>query len=336
MNLLSKKIKIKKEILFDAFFILSGFFIFLLSWSYLRDESISIFLIESISFVDQLGAFGAYIFEMVTLIGIEELFILFLFPILYWMGSKKAVVKSILALLFGVTVTFFIRYYLNLPGPHIPRLGISRPGSSFPSGHVVQFIMVFGVLFYHYQNRILKYFIVFYLLFLGFLRIATGYHFLDDVVFGVLLAAFLLLVFQNLFSFFSEKIDYIFYMWLSLLIGLPITIILFVGDFARHNILLFYFFGFLTGYLLSRGTDSFIEPSCCFERRFKFIAGIIITFPYLFGYLFVTRFLGMGPSFSFRYITFFIFGFFVTFAWPYIFDKLRKLINYLVLNQEKE
>ncbi len=329
-SFLKKEIRLKRRELLDLALLFLVFIFSLFFWNYLRNIEINIYLIERFGFLHNLDPFPFFglFFSLMMLIGVEEIFIFFLFPVFYWVEEKKLTVRMIFALLFGATATFFLRRFLLLPRPYIPEHNMTTAGPSFPSGHVVQFIMVGGVLFLHYKNRLLKYFFAGYLVFMGFIRLFTGNHFLDDVVFGLIFGGFLIYLFDKIVTVLeSIDIDLYFYLYLITLAALPVTTFVLSGSATRHNRLLFYFAGFLFGYILDRNFFGNLKLRKKLEKRIKIIFGLLIAAPFVFSHITVTRFMGLGLPFYFEFPAFLFFGLFASFLWPITFHKLFGLIK---------
>ncbi len=303
--------------------------LFLTTWNLLRNEELVYFLVDKFHFLQEIdnSILSGTVFFL-TLIGVERIFMYLLFPVLFWMGQKEAAIRSILALLLGASVAFFIRYNLNLPGPHSYEFEILRSGTSFPSGHIVQYIMVIGSLTYYYQSKKLMWFLGISTIIMGVSRIFYGYHYLDDVVAGVILGAFLLYFFQKLINYLEEKrIDYNFLIFLSLAVALPFTLFFFTGNLARHNRLLLYLMGFSGGYALNRETSRLIDIESRFQKVYCTILGLSIVS--LRGYqdIAVNRILNVDVPQTIDFSLHLFLGFFIAFLWPLIYSIIHKLVE---------
>ena len=98
-----------------------------------------------------------------------------------------------------------VKLIIQRPRPQGLRL-ISQGGYSFPSGHAMMSICVYGYLFYlaitKIKNKVLKYcvstFLFLVILSIGVSRIYVGVHYASDVIGGYLLALCYLFVFIEL------------------------------------------------------------------------------------------------------------------------------------------
>ncbi len=110
-------------------------------------------------------------------------------------------------------INYFVKICIRRDRPDGLRL-ITQGGYSFPSGHAMISICVYGYLmyyvFHHIKNKVLKYSVSFLLfvviLSIGVSRIYVGVHFASDVLAGYLLAlSYLLLLFYVMERFYIKR-----------------------------------------------------------------------------------------------------------------------------------
>ncbi len=243
---------------------------------------------------------------------------------MFWNKEENTTQKTILALLFGASITFLLREIIALPRPHLPEFDMVGLGNSFPSGHIVQLVMVFGFLSLTYKKISFWIFSAVLVFCVGISRLFYGYHYLDDVIGGFILGSFLLYLFYKFIPLLEKKkLDFSVILLLLLVVALPFTLYFLRGHHARHNFLLLYFFGFLIGYILNK---RYIKITIL-KKRAMILGGILISFPFTFSEIVVTRYFGVSPPLLFSYFNFFSFGLFVTFFWPLFFSMVEKNID---------
>lgn len=101
----------------------------------------------------------------------------------------------------SVIVNTIIKYIIKRPRPTHLRL-ISQGGYSFPSGHAMISICVYGMLLYlihkNIKNKTIKYFLTIFIIFLiisiGLSRIYVGVHYPSDILAGYLLSISILII----------------------------------------------------------------------------------------------------------------------------------------------
>lgn len=114
----------------------------------------------------------------------------------------------------SVLVNTIIKNIIRRPRPNHLRL-ITQGGYSFPSGHSMISVCVYGLLIYlvikNIKNTKLKIALTILLLFLilsiGLSRIYVGVHYPSDVLAGYLLASSLLIIIISLYDKFRGNID---------------------------------------------------------------------------------------------------------------------------------
>lgn len=135
-------------------------------------------------------------------IPIVILTIILFFPIFHFLGQKREALY-ILAVGAGNLLALLVKNIILRPRPTFPDVRILEQagGYSFPSNHVVHYVLFFGLLSYllnqkkHFSPtiRLIGHFILYSLIILiSFSRVYLGAHWLLDVTGGYLLGLFLL------------------------------------------------------------------------------------------------------------------------------------------------
>jgi len=152
------------------------------------DEAIYQFIISfRCSFLDKFFIYFTRLGDTITIIGIVLLFLI--------LFRNKDAVGLVVCALFSVILNNLIKYILRRPRPDHLRL-IVQGGYSFPSGHAMISVFVYGYLLYltliKVKNKILKIllsiFFVLLILLIGISRIYVGVHYPTDVLAGYFLA----------------------------------------------------------------------------------------------------------------------------------------------------
>lgn len=115
--------------------------------------------------------------------------------VLFFVVKQKHIATfSALSLCFAGILNYVIKIIIKRPRPDL--MIIAENGYSFPSGHAMMSLALFGILIYfvccYIKNKPLKIFVSFALasltLLIGFSRIYLGVHYLSDVLAGFSLA----------------------------------------------------------------------------------------------------------------------------------------------------
>lgn len=143
------------------------------------------FLFES-AFLDGFIYFIAQILPIIMIV----------FSVGYFLFSKKEKIKSLAVVLvvsFSWALSEILKFIFNKPRPFLYVEGIAPLfvfGSydSFPSGHAMVFASLSTMMFYENKKIGIIYFIL--TLFIGLARIFAGVHYLNDILFGLIIGWF--------------------------------------------------------------------------------------------------------------------------------------------------
>ncbi|MHA1675263.1 MAG: phosphatase PAP2 family protein [Promethearchaeota archaeon] len=186
------------------------------------------------------------IFEVITLFGDEELYIVF-FCVFYFGVNKKFAKRLIIGFLISLHLTDFFKNLFQDPRP--PSNFISDPlgnaeGYGFPSGHTSGTLSFWGYTFFNFKGEEKKKqigwrsFAMFLMVMVPISRLIIGVHDLQDIVGGFILG-FLVI---NVYMYFEPKITPILAKWSwkkQVVIGLAVSIGLWIlGSMMLHLIVL--------------------------------------------------------------------------------------------------
>ena len=146
------------------------------------------------------------IFKLITSIGNTMNIIIIVFILLIFL-SKESIYRLMITIITTVSSNQILKNIIRKPRPNILRL-IKEYGYSYPSGHTMISVAVFGVLIYivnrNIKNKFIKVILIILLLSLilliGVSRIYLGVHDFSDVVGGYLLTIPILLLTNTVLS----------------------------------------------------------------------------------------------------------------------------------------
>ncbi len=135
-----------------------------------------------------------YLFRAFTFIGEDEGHVL-LITAIYWCMNKSLGFRAMLVLLFAGIYTHFLKEAFAEPRPDVPGVEL-LDSHSFPSGHTLSVMAVWGYLAVRLQHRIFWICAAAAVALVGLSRMVLGVHFPGDIIGGLLFGfLFLVLVF---------------------------------------------------------------------------------------------------------------------------------------------
>ena len=151
-------------------------------------------------------------FTMITKLGNTKVVVVVIVGVMLLLRNQYGLFLAVSGL-DSTIMNYFVKICIRRDRPSGLRL-ITQGGYSFPSGHAMISICVYGYLmyyvFHHIKNKVLKYSVSFLLfvviLSIGVSRIYVGVHFASDVLAGYLLAlCYLLLLFYVMERFYIKR-----------------------------------------------------------------------------------------------------------------------------------
>jgi membrane-associated phospholipid phosphatase len=189
---------------------------------------------EPIIFVQQLfGASWNWLFQILSQLGTSTAVVV-VFALAFWISGRRLAYGLLGAVLLAIVTDVLIWSLFPVPRPHDPQIIVRKqPGvPSFPSGHTVTAISVWGTLTAF--GRIPLAVSVCIVLAVMLARLYLGVHYLADLLGGILIGLLLVVTYQRLFPFlvrwFSGRT---FKFFLVLGIGAPIAILPFLNFSPR-------------------------------------------------------------------------------------------------------
>ena len=158
------------------------------------------------------GFFDNY-FLFVTRMGNENVIIVFIIMLLFMLKDKERILLLFSSLI-SVVSNQGIKHLLMRKRPDVLHL-IKQGGYSYPSGHSMIAVAVYGLLIYFVcskiKNKYLKYglslLLVLLIISIGISRIYVGVHYISDVLGGFLLAIIELILLICFFKYFRGNLN---------------------------------------------------------------------------------------------------------------------------------
>lgn len=151
--------------------------------------------------VQSLGAWLSEPMRLVSLLGQEEFFMLFM-PVLYWSLDPALGFRMAVMLLLGNGVNWTCKYAFHSPRPFWVDPSIKAYGSEtsfgLPSNHAQIATGIWGLIAATARRRWVKVGLALLIFLVGFSRVYLGVHFISDVIAGWLIGVFLLWLFLKL------------------------------------------------------------------------------------------------------------------------------------------
>ncbi len=231
---------------FCLFFIVFLSIILYQFWYPLRDTEFTYSIVSTTVYNPVL----LYLFRVITTLGSEGFFLVFLSAI-YWSYNKSLGFWGLILMPLAIFVTSEIpKDIIRLPRPDVR--GITVPTYTFPSGHTSGAVSVWGYMAIMLKKRWLWIWAVAIVLLVGLSRVTLGYHYPGDVIGGIVtgmvfLAIFLITGIGMIESRIHEKFSFSMLILLALVI--PIGLSLLPATYAPN----------LMGYLAGAGVGRLLE-----------------------------------------------------------------------------
>ncbi|MCJ7624961.1 MAG: phosphatase PAP2 family protein, partial [Anaerolineaceae bacterium] len=167
-------------------------------------ESIWIFEIDIIQFLQSIGPWFERIMGLITRLGDEEFYMLIM-PLIYWSVDATLGFRIGAMLLFNNSMVNAVKIVFHTPRPYWLFSGengvralTSETSFGFPSGHSSIAAAIWGLFATSIRRRWVSILGIIFIFLIGFSRIVLGVHFISDVLGGWLLGAILLFIFIKL------------------------------------------------------------------------------------------------------------------------------------------
>jgi len=294
-------------------------------------------------FIQKIGEPLIPIMKFVSLLGYGELYIV-LVAFLYWSINYKSAIRVGFTLFLGTQINMVSKLTLKSPRPYWLDSSISAHGAEdsfgMPSGHA-QGSMLFWGQFAYTAKKNWFYIVTAVIIFLtGISRVILGVHFPSQVVVGWLLGFFtivtanyfekpfirwfskkrlisqlaLILIFSSISIIYIGVLSYIQEPW-----SIPDNWIncsaslrdSFIGLIQVSGML----FGFISGAILLKRYFTFNSDGTIFKRGLRFLGGLIVIFSIWYGLKF--------DSYILQYLRSLLFGFSISFLWPWICIRIK-------------
>ncbi len=286
--------------------------ILIIYWEFLGLQK----LIEPLFYFQAERVSVEYLFRGITFLGDDEFYMIFI-SILLWCVHKSLAFWTAVVLLLSAAYTFYFKDFFGIPRPD---LGIEHPGNdAFPSGHTLTALTVWGYLAVRLRSTAFWTWAVIIIVLIGFSRLILGYHFVSDVLGGLVLGFIFLALFVWLSALFVEKgwvEKFTFPALLIISIVVPVILtILLPDDITR---LMGYLAGISIGYVLERKLIAFSPQGKWYQHIIKSLMGAVVLFGIVMG---LSSFL---PSdvIALGFIRYALAGFWVTFLAPLLFASI--------------
>ncbi len=240
-------------------------------WMPLRDTAFTYSLVSI-----TVGSTAIFLFfQGVTTLGSEGFFLIFLSAI-YWSVNKTLGFWGLILMPLAIFVTSEVpKDIIRLPRPEVR--GVSVPTYTFPSGHTSGAVSVWGYLAVMIKKRWFWMIALFIMAMVGLSRTMLGYHYLGDVIGGIITGSVFLVIFfwiaTRIIKYsFAEKLSFHLLMFLALAVPLALS---FAPALYAPN-LMGYLAGAGTGYLLERKYVNFNLQGNLSQHFLRALLGMVV------------------------------------------------------------
>jgi len=192
----------RREILYRCLYIFIIFFIAItlcIFWQPLRNTSFTYSLVHITVENTAIRLF----FRLITILGSEGFFLILL-SVIYWSINKSLGFWGLIVMPISIFVTSEIpKDVIKLPRPDVS--GVTVTTYTFPSGHASGAVSVWGYLSVRLKARWFWFFSIIVITLVSISRTMLGYHFLGDVLGGIVTGMVFLLFFFILGVIITKK-----------------------------------------------------------------------------------------------------------------------------------
>ncbi|BCE02047.1 phosphatase PAP2 family protein [Marinicellulosiphila megalodicopiae] len=267
---------------------------------------------------------------------------LILLPIIYWALNKRLGVQLFILIMSNAIVMNVLKLFFARPrpfdvAPHLFEATVDQSGYGLPSGHVWLSVVFVGFLAFFYRtHKKIAVLAVFWIVLMSLSRMVLGVHFLQDVILGLLMGVFGLIVFikwhQRVFTWFEMKpiLTQVLYMIVFMLLMQLMAVVLHETFEFRKSLLSAS--GVLIGgvlglildrrYLISSESNRWVIKSIKIVLGLILLIGLYVLMSMIFYRVFNdTQTLIANLIYQLRYVCL---GVWVTFMIPWLFSKIQK------------
>lgn len=242
-------------------------------WEQLRDLEHINFLYYAVA-----GTYWELFFRGFTFLGDNEGFILIV-VLVYWCINKSLGFWTMMVLLLSGALNFIMKEVTGLPRPQIP--GVYSPHNpAFPSGHTLCSLTIWGHLAVWFRHRVFWIGSLIVIIMVGISRLFLGYHFIGDVIGGVVVGCLFLAVYLKVWKL---SISYVRGITFQIKLGLVIILgllsfwaVIYLPLTSDLVMVLGLLFGGCLGYLLEKESLNFRTEGSIFQYIMRiFLGGIV-------------------------------------------------------------
>ena len=227
--------------------------------------------------------FFNFFFDTVSLAGYGTFLILFLaFGYFFW--SPQRFSRAAMLLFISALINSFLKDFFQDPRPSIELMLDPRTGTSYgwPSGHAQIAVTLWGLFAYELKNRIIHIGAIIFISLVAFSRMYLGVHDFGDVLAGLLIGSFILLlwhyaVIYKLYEKFNELT------WLFIILTFQLLLYLIYPSHEGHELSI-WFLGVMSGWYI--GSSQIILAN---NRVIKLFLSLISIVGVFFAMVFITR-----------------------------------------------
>jgi membrane-associated phospholipid phosphatase len=260
---------------------------------------------------------------VITFLG-NELFFLIAFPILYWCVDERRAARLGFVTFFTLFVNVWAKDLIALPRPYVsrPELHIvDEVGYSLPSWHAQGTVTFWGMLAIWIKKPLGIILGIGLPLVVGFTRIYLGVHYPSDVFAGWAIGAAIVLIYRFGYARVEPLIAGL-HMRFQIAIVAAIAWLmcaLHLADVSPGAA----FFGIGVGYVLNRKKLRFSAQGPILKRILRALLGGVVMAGFYAGLKLVFPAAGEPQYALFRFLRYAAMGFWLTFAGPWVFVRLK-------------
>jgi membrane-associated phospholipid phosphatase len=321
--------------------------------------SIYVWGINLILFLQGLGDWLIPPMLFFTTLGVEEFYLL-VTPVLYWCIDTTIGIRIAVMLMFSSSINNFGKWFFHEPRPYwvSPKVKAYAAETSFglPSGHAQNSVTIWGLIAYSFKKRWIWVSALLLMFFIGISRLVLGVHFPQDALLGWTLGLVILLIFiraeppirrwlrertviQKGALSFLVSIGMILFgglilnqvqgfrmpeIWLeNIRSAFPTVEVVEPIALSDQVSLGGAFFGLTLGYTILFNQSGFKTQGSWWQMILRYLVGVVGIVILWYGLDLVFPEGENFPAYAFRYLRYFLVGFWMTYLGPLVFMQLR-------------